>query len=100
VNLEENVCYNRRCEALITENEHQNVSTPTKFSSLEPVSYVSETELTFIQQWEFREIYISRTKIKDIGDAGNDEGFEKIWTGHISMKYVRDKRHKTLSRKV
>jgi hypothetical protein len=39
--------------------------------SLEHVNYVSETELTFIQQWKVREIYIARTKIKDIGDAEN-----------------------------
>jgi hypothetical protein len=54
--------------------------------------YVSETELTFIQQWEFREIYISRTKIRYIGYVGNDEGMEKNWIGQISIKYVRDKR--------
>ena len=76
--LEQNVCYNqRRCAALVTEYEHQDVSTPTRCSSLEHVSYVSETELTFIQQWKFRDIYITRTKIRDIGDAGDDDGIEK-----------------------
>lgn len=100
MNLEQNVSYNRRCEALITENEHLDVSTPTKYSSLEHVSYVSETELTFIQQWKFGEIYIRRTKIRYIGDAGNDEGIKKNWIGQISIKYVRDKRYiKILARR-
>jgi len=64
------------------------MSTPTKCSSLEHVRYVSETELTFIQQWKFRDIYIRRTNIRDIGDAGNDEGIEKNWIVQISIKYV------------
>ena len=77
MNLEQNVCYNQRSAALITEYEHQDMSTPTKCSSLEHFSYVSETELTFIQQWKFRDIYITGTKLSDIADAGNDEGIEK-----------------------
>jgi len=88
VNLEQNVCYNqRRCATLITEYEHQDVSTPTKCFSLEHVSYVRETELTFIQQWKFGDICITRKK-SDIGDAENDEGIEKNWIVQISIKYI------------